>query len=101
MELHRDRCPRCGERLEHIRIKKAWADQCPVCEGVWLDREVSCMLTHKKEQVLTDIFRYILLDQCMGEIPTDQGFPLSPPKPAGPWGRHYYHGPGNRHEAPV
>ncbi len=71
MELHRNRCPRCGERLEHIRIKKAWADQCPLCEGVWLDREVFCVLTHQKERVLTDIFRYILLDQCMGEIHVD------------------------------
>ena len=68
VELHRNRCPRCGERLEHIRVKKAWADQCPVCEGVWLDREVFCLLTHQKERVLTDIFRYILLDQCMGDI---------------------------------
>lgn len=68
MELHRNRCPRCGEKLEHIRIKKAWADQCPVCEGVWLDREVFCLLTHQKERVLTDIFRYILLDKSMGEI---------------------------------
>ena len=71
IELHKDRCPRCGEPLEHIRIKKAWADQCPVCEGVWLDREVFCVLTHQKERLLTDIFRYILVDQCMGEIPTD------------------------------
>jgi rubrerythrin len=71
MELHGDRCPRCGERLEHIRIQKAWADQCPVCEGVWLDREVFCVLTHKKERVLAGIFRYILVDQCMGDIHID------------------------------
>jgi hypothetical protein len=70
MELHKDRCPRCGERLEHIRIQKAWADQCPLCEGVWLDREVFCMLTHQKERALTDIFRYILVEQGMGEIHT-------------------------------
>lgn len=71
VELHRNRCPRCGERLEHIRIKKAWADQCPLCEGVWLDREIFSVLTHEKERVLTDIFRYILLDQCMGETRID------------------------------
>ena len=59
MDLHRNRCPRCGERLEHIRIKKAWADQCPVCEGIWLDREVFCVLTHQKERVLAEIFRVL------------------------------------------
>jgi len=67
-EVHKDRCPRCGERLEHIRIREAWADQCPVCEGVWLDREVFAMLTHQKGRVLNDIFRYILLEQSMGDI---------------------------------
>jgi rubrerythrin len=71
-KLHEGRCPRCGERLEHIQIKKAWADQCPVCEGVWLDREVFCALTHEKEQPLAAMFRYMLVDQGMGEISTEQ-----------------------------
>lgn len=71
IERHKDRCPRCGERLEHIRIRKAWADQCPVCEGVWLDREVFCVLTQQKEQPLAALFRYILVDQCMGDIHTE------------------------------
>ena len=68
---HKDRCPRCGESLEHIRIKRAWADQCPVCEGVWLDKEVFCLLTHEKEQPLAAMFRWMLVDQCMGDIPRD------------------------------
>jgi len=68
-ELHQGRCPRCGERLEHVRIHHAWADQCPVCEGVWLDWEVFCMLTHQDEQPLAAMFRYMLVDQAMGNIP--------------------------------
>jgi predicted Zn-ribbon and HTH transcriptional regulator len=71
VELHRDRCPRCGERLEHIRIKEAWADQCPLCEGVWLDREVFALLTHEKQQPLAAMFRYMLVDQAMGDIHVD------------------------------
>jgi hypothetical protein len=66
--LHRDRCPRCGEPLEHVRIRDLWADQCPVCEGVWLDREVFRTLTHEKEQPLAAMFRYMLVDQAMGDI---------------------------------
>lgn len=66
--LHLNRCPRCGEKLEHIQIKKAWADQCPVCEGVWLDKEVFCVLTHQRAQPLAAMFRWMLVDQCMGEM---------------------------------
>ncbi len=69
--LHQGRCPRCGERLEHIRVRNAWADQCPVCEGVWLDRDVFCLLTHRKQQPLADVFRYLLVDQCLGEMHAD------------------------------
>ena len=71
LELHRDRCPRCGERLEHIRIRKLWADQCPLCEGVWLDRPVFCELTHERAQPLAAMFRWMLVDQCMGDIPSE------------------------------
>lgn len=67
-DLHQNRCPRCGETLEHVRIRKAWADQCPVCEGVWLDREVFCILTHEREQPLAAMFRWMLVDQSMGEM---------------------------------
>jgi len=69
-ELHQGRCPRCGEPLEHVRIKEAWADQCPVCEGVWLDREVFRTLTQEREQPLAAMFRYMLVDQSMGEMRT-------------------------------
>lgn len=68
-ELHWNRCPRCGEPLEHIRIQEAWADQCPVCEGIWLDREIFRLLTHEKEQPLAAMFRWMLVDQSMGGIP--------------------------------
>jgi len=69
-ELHRERCPRCGERLEHVRIRKLWADQCPVCEGVWLDREVFFLLTHQKEEPLAAMFHWMLVEQGMGDIPS-------------------------------
>lgn len=67
-ELHQNRCPRCGEKLEHVKIRKWWADQCPVCEGVWLDRKVFCILTHEREQPLAAMFRWMLVDQGMGEM---------------------------------
>jgi rubrerythrin len=72
-ELHQNRCPRCGEKLEHIQIGKAWADQCPVCEGVWLDKKVFCILTHQREQPLAAMFRWMLVDQCLGGMEIENG----------------------------
>ncbi len=67
-DLHWNHCPRCGETLAHIRIRDAWADQCPVCEGVWLDREIFRRLTHEKERPLAAMFRWMLVDQSMGAL---------------------------------
>lgn len=70
-ELHWNRCPRCGERLEAFRTRRVQADQCPVCGGVWLEQEVFNSLTHKRGQNLAALFRYVLADQTMGEMHAD------------------------------
>jgi hypothetical protein len=32
------RCPRCGTKLVQRRVKQLSVDDCPSCQGVWLDR---------------------------------------------------------------
>jgi len=70
-ELHRNRCPRCGEMLESFRTRRVQADQCPVCGGVWLAKEVFDSLTHEKGRHLSALFRYVLAEQTMGEMHAD------------------------------
>ena len=70
-ELHRNRCPRCGEKLEAFRTKRVKADQCPICGGVWLDHDTFDSLTHEKGENLSALFRYVLVDQTMGEMHAD------------------------------
>ena len=31
-------CPRCGKALSPVVYRGVTVDQCPACEGVWLDR---------------------------------------------------------------
>ena len=31
-------CPRCGKALSPVLYQDVTVDQCPTCEGVWLDR---------------------------------------------------------------
>jgi len=68
--LHQGRCPQCGEPLEEFRTKRVQADQCPVCGGVWLTQQAFQALTHERGQALAALFRYVLVDQTMGEIPS-------------------------------
>ena len=41
-ELFRDlihmRCPRCGERLGQREVHTVTIDECPGCQGIWLDK---------------------------------------------------------------
>ncbi len=68
-ELHRDCCPKCGSALQHIRVKEGEADQCPSCLGVWLGYDMFAALTHPAGGYLQDIFRTLVLEYSMGEIP--------------------------------
>jgi hypothetical protein len=35
-ELCRNRCPKCGDRLEALEFRGVPLDKCPGCGGVWL-----------------------------------------------------------------
>lgn len=67
-EVHRDRCPRCGVKLEPFRFHHARADQCPVCGGVWVTREVFEELTRSERGPLTELFRDVLVDHSLGGL---------------------------------
>jgi len=32
------RCPKCGERLRSVTRHEVALDECPACQGIWLDR---------------------------------------------------------------
>jgi DNA repair exonuclease SbcCD ATPase subunit len=36
--LTRDRCPKCGTRLDAVLHHGVTVDECPSCHGVWLDK---------------------------------------------------------------
>ncbi|MBI4540211.1 MAG: zf-TFIIB domain-containing protein [Gemmatimonadetes bacterium] len=71
-ELHKDHCPRCGSRLVHVRLRDAWADQCPSCRGIWLDRDMFELFTHRVRTPLAEWFRSTLLQHSLGELPTEK-----------------------------
>jgi hypothetical protein len=35
-EMCRNRCPKCGERIEPLNFRGVPLDRCPGCGGVWL-----------------------------------------------------------------
>lgn len=37
-EMARQRCPKCGERLQAKALSGVTVDECPACQGMWLDR---------------------------------------------------------------
>ncbi len=68
LEIHRDRCPKCGSPLEPLQTADGRADQCPHCLGVWLDRETFDRLTHPEDRsdYLTGILREMMLQYTTG-----------------------------------
>ena len=36
-ELARDRCPRCGDRLTHVKHHGITVEECPSGHGTWMD----------------------------------------------------------------
>ena len=37
-ELAQNRCPKCGDRLSTRMIHDVEIDECPSCQGMWLDK---------------------------------------------------------------
>jgi predicted Zn-ribbon and HTH transcriptional regulator len=37
-ELAHARCPHCGERLRQRPLHEVMVEECPSCQGVWLDK---------------------------------------------------------------
>jgi len=69
--LHEGHCPGCGAELQEVRARDGIVHQCPVCRGVWMDQAMFDRLTHQEEaSYLGGIFRGLLLDYTLGEIPT-------------------------------
>ncbi len=47
-ELAKTRCPRCGVRLTTKTIHDVEIDECPECQGIWLDKgELEAMSQQK------------------------------------------------------
>ena len=47
-EVHYMHCPKCGSKLVEITYKNILIDECPSCEGVWLDcGELEQVITNK------------------------------------------------------
>jgi hypothetical protein len=47
-ELAHSRCPRCGERLRGRAVHEVLIDECPACQGVWLDKgELDAVSRHR------------------------------------------------------
>lgn len=70
LDRHRDRCPKCGGKLEPMATPEGGADQCPNCLGVWMDHQVFDRLTHpeEKNEYLTEIFREMFLQYTTGAV---------------------------------
>jgi hypothetical protein len=45
-DLHHMKCPKCGMDLQTIELHGVKIDQCPSCEGMWLDAGELDQLTH-------------------------------------------------------
>ena len=67
---HRERCPKCGGKLQVVDTADARVDQCANCLGVWMDHETFDALTHphSKNEYLTGILREVLLQYTTGRV---------------------------------
>lgn len=71
LEQHGNHCPRCGGRLEELRIDEGRVNQCANCLGIWMDHETFDHLTHPEKQAddyLTGIFREVILQYTTGRV---------------------------------
>ena len=47
-ELVHLRCPRCGTRLGQREVHEVTIDECPECQGIWLDKgELESLSKHR------------------------------------------------------
>jgi len=49
-EIARGRCPKCGERLRTRALHGVTVDECPSCEGMWLERGELKLLAEREHQ---------------------------------------------------
>lgn len=50
IRAERNKCPRCGVTLVEKQSSNVTIDQCPQCEGIWLDKgELEILATGKGE----------------------------------------------------
>ena len=58
---HRNKCPKCGCDLKEIDFHHVKIDQCPECQGMWLDKgELEMIDQHVDKSQLRGFFRGML-----------------------------------------
>lgn len=53
-ELCRNRCPKCGEKIEPMEFRGVPLDRCPGCGGVWLGPRDLQILSEKDHRTWFD-----------------------------------------------
>lgn len=53
-DLCRNRCPKCGERIQAMEFRGVPLDKCPGCGGVWLGPRDLQMLSQKDHRTWFD-----------------------------------------------
>ena len=56
-ELHQMHCPKCGSELIEIEYKHIKIDECPACEGIWLDCGELAQVVTDKDSFLGGMLR--------------------------------------------
>ena len=52
------RCPKCGEKLVSVQHNDVAVEECPACQGMWLDRgELETLAQREQEGWLGRFFR--------------------------------------------
>lgn len=55
-DIARGRCPKCGVRLEATTIARVEIDECPQCNGMWLDKgELEALSQGERETWLSHL----------------------------------------------
>lgn len=49
-DIAKDRCPKCGVRLEARKVAQVEVDECPQCQGMWLDKGEMEALSQGEQQ---------------------------------------------------
>ena len=54
-EAHWMKCPKCGGELQEKQFEHVMIDQCPSCQGIWLDAGEMELLLHAHQSVVSSI----------------------------------------------